>query len=251
MWKVWGASVTSLLVAATVVLSSGQALAHPEFRAGSTKPLPGCSSPEPNVGAVTRLSIRLDGDTLSLSWGAPKTRRGWTVDGYNLYRANPQTGVMELLMSVTSGTTATVDFAQISPSAGGPVPIQVAAYASHKDKPDEEGCRTGRVMSGQAKVEEGQLVTQRSWGSALCEPMNKFNQIVFVVAGHLKANSQVVAPGAISLAIALSPARKAPGADEVLGWTFMQFVDAVKGWTREAVDPGYEFVVGSIRCFRR
>lgn len=250
MWKVWGASVTSSLVAATILLSSGHAYARPA-QPGPTEPLPGCSSSEPNVGAVTRLSIRLDGDTLSLSWGAPKTRRGWTVDGYNVYRANPQTGVMALLMSVTSGTTAVLDFAQISPLAEGPVPLQVAAYASHNEEPDEEGCRTGRVMSGQVKVEEGQLVTRRSWGSALCEPMNHLNQIVFVVAGHLKANSKVVAPGAISLAIALSPARKAPGADEVLGWTFAQFVDAVKGWTREAVDPGYEFVVRSIRCFRR
>lgn len=238
-----------VLLSSITWVASYPASAKPDASASASKPLPGCQDSGPNVGAVTALTIRMSGEVVDLSWRAPQTRQGWSVTGYNVYKENKASGVMEYFKYSPDPYIA-LNLSDLQSQASGPVPVQVAAVATRAKasggSEDEEGCRTGKVISGRAKVESSQTVTKSSWARLECQTLG--NQMVFVVAGWFKANAGIVSPGAFSLAIVLSPARVQAG--PVLGWTFQQFKDAVSGWTGDALDPAYEFGVTSLRCFR-
>lgn len=242
-----GMTICLGVIVSTISIAPTQAAVAPDAFVTASRPLPGCQNSSPNVGAVTKLTMSMSDESVELSWGPPQTRRGWSVTGYNVYKENRASGVLELFRYTDDASTS-IDLAEFESDESGPVAIQVAAIGSNPKVSggDEEGCRTGQVINGRAKVESGQTVTKSSWQRLECRTLG--NQMMFVVAGWFKANAQVVAPGAFSLAIVLSPARVQAG--PVLGWTFQQFKDAVGVWSSEALEPGYEFAVTSMKCFR-
>lgn len=252
-----------LLLSASVALSAPTAVAAPgqESRGQGdsiastkrptqqppSKPLPGCNEAGPNIGGIPRIAATLEGSQLILDWVAPKTRRGWEIQGYNIYVVNSSTGVMEL-RSVTSQTATTIEFEQFLDRADGPIPIQIAAYGWYKGDAvqAEEGCRAGEVINGTLKARNGQKITKRNWSKLSC--LHLRDKAVIAVAGWYKGNARVVRPAAFGAAILLSSTYR-PLAGPIGNWLYEDFVSAVRDWSAEVIGPAEDFRVTAISCF--
>lgn len=243
------AFLASICLSVSLGTGAAQAAPSPPLAGpSSSHPLPGCVSSGPNVGAVTSLKLAISQDSAVLTWSRPQTRSGWVISGYNIYRLNRASGIMELY-AYTAQQTTSFPAQSFRSDDGGSIPVQVAAVASRKTSSgsaSEEGCRSARVMGGPIQGTNAQLVSLTTWEDIQCR--NLGNQMIFSVAGFYKANNQVVKPLAFGLVIALLP--KTPTTYPRLIMKFAQFANAVRQWSGEALTPGAEFTVTAIRCFK-
>jgi hypothetical protein len=210
-------------------------------------PLPGCASAGSNIGAVTSLTATRTSAGLRLTWAAPRTRAPWVISGYNVYKLNPASGVMEIIW-VTSTRDVTLPAATFQTTREGSVPLQVAAYGFNPrvQSSATEGCRSARVFSGRINIPNAQRVPITSGKQLSCATLG--NHVVIAVSGVLKANAQVIKPAAFGLALNLSPARFARPLSRL---ALRELREAISVYASETVGPGYQLTTRTIECFRR
>jgi len=246
--------VTASVLGSTAFLGTAQAFSSDRAvestsQATAETKLPGCNSARSNIGGVTSLTVKIEGSTALLSWKAPETREGWSVDGYMVYRLNPYSGVMEL-NGYTGSTNFALELPDFAAEFTGGLPIQIAASGMNSDRTEgEEGCRSGRVMSGKPKLANSRVIKKKNYDRVGCDLNTTRTHFLVMVTGFYKGNAKVVAPASFGLAMMLyAPAREFARPASI--WTFNEFRKAIKEWTSEVIDPGQKFKVSAIRCIK-